>query len=363
MKRLKSFFSKLKSFFKDLWNWLSRLFPFRKTKEIEKAEEETEETKEKEIPSDPPEEIEEVPCNPPELIENAFSERGKNGFITVYSNGRFSEIIHEHFHSIDELISCINGRRNNRAMLYKNSSISGKSDFTGTSDYASAVKLLRNGYSDILPEIGLGIDKNINKFNELFVNNKSKPVSSVHGFAPNVPNHLMGLPDSMNDRFRDYHKIKTIDILYCPQGPWSVDRETFVKGGVAVLSAIQLIENSGISISLNCSVYSGYNGSDAVIGTVNLKEYKDRLDLKKICFPIAHPSMLRRIGFRFLETVPNLTNEAFSSGYGRSPSHEESKDIVKAGSNAVVLTLELVRNKFCFDVKQIVKYIKDNARR
>lgn len=361
MKRLKSFFSKLKSFFKDLWDWLSKLFPFRRTKEIEKAEEETEE--EREIPSDPPEEPKEVPCDPPELIENAFSKRGKNGFITVYSTERFNEVIHEHFHSIDELISCLNGRRNNSAMLYKYSSSSGNPDFTGTSNYTSAIKLLRNGYSDILPEIESGIDKNINKFKELFINNKSKPISSVYGFAPNVPNHLMGLPDSMNDRFRDSHRVKTIDILYCPQGPWNVGRETFIKGGIAVLSAIQLIESSGISISLNCSVYSGYDGSDAVIGTVNLKEYKDRLDLKKICFPIAHPSMLRRIGFKFLETVPNLTNTAFSSGYGKSPSHEESKDIVKVGSNVVILTLELVRNKFHFDVKQIAKYIKDNARR
>lgn len=363
---------KIKNFFKNIWNWIRKLFQREdKTKLEEKKPEEippeeTEEAEEVEVEEvqedDEAEEVTQVSV-PNELLGNSFSEEGKRGFIRIYSVENFERVIHEHFHSIDELVSCLYGRNKNSVMRERNNSVEGGSNFTGTGSYREAVDLLRNGYDKILPDIKSGVEKNLGKLKELFVGTKSKPLTSVVGCSPNVPKHLMGLPQSMDDRSREIQKVKTIDIIYSPQGPWYVGRDTFMRAGIAMLSAIQLLENSGVSISLSCTMYTGYKRKEAVSGTVQLKDYKDRLDLKKLCFPIAHPSMLRRIGFRFLETVPEITQPEFADSYGISPTHDMLVEILKTRPNVVVLSLPLISETLKYDVKRIIAYIKENAKR
>lgn len=365
---------KVKDYFKKFWEWLRKLFQKEdKTKLEEKEPEETppeepEEVEPEEVEAEEVQEDDEAKKvtqidNSNELLSSSFSEKGKRGFIRIYSVKSFNRVVHEHFHSIDELVSCLYGRNKNSIMRERNSSVEGDSSFTGTSGYREAVDLLRNGYAKILPDIKSGVEKNLGKLKELFVGTKSKPMTSVVGCSPNVPKYLMGLPQSMDDRSREIQKVKTIDIIYSPEGPWYINRDTFIRGGIAMLSTIQLLENSGISISLSCIVYTGYKKNEAITGTVHLKDYKDRLDLKKLCFPIAHPSMLRRIGFRFLETVPEITEPEFARNYGMSPSHDMLVEMLKIRPNVVVLSLPLISDTLKYDVKRIIAYIKENAKR
>lgn len=363
--------NKVQKFFKRLWNWLKKLFG-RKSKAEEPEEVETEELIPEETEVQPKgfeeknpvvETLDETDVGSQELLGNRFSLSGECGFIKLYSTKEFDTVRHEHFHSIDELLSCLNNRKNNHALRGCDNSHSETFSFTGTRSYKEAVQLLRDGYVSILPSIKSGVQQNVNKLKELFLESKSKPISAVVGVSPNVPRYLMGVPHSMDDRTRDVQKVKTINIIYVSNSPWHVGKEDFVKSGIAILSAIQLLENSGISISLSCAMYSGYSRGEAVIGTVQLKDYKDRLDLKKLCFPIAHPSMFRRIGFRFLETIPGLKNEGFAYGYGKATSHSENVEMLKTSQNIVVLSLPLVRETLNFDVKRIIGYIKEDARR
>lgn len=363
----------MKNPFKRLWKWLKKLFQKEGKSEIkikeesekpeaEKVEEvEAEEVKESEEPEAPKTPVQLGSSG--ELLGSSFSEEGKRGFIRVYGTESFERVVHEHFHTIDGLLKCLSTRAKNSVMGRHNQSMKAGYDFTGTYSYKEAVELFLNGYDKILPEIKSGVLKNTAKFKELFVGTKSKPIADVVGSYPDVPKYLMGLPQSMNDRTREVQKVKTIDIIYAPQGPWYIDSRTFIQGGIAVLSAIQILENTGISISLSCTMYTGYENEEAVIGTVQLKDYKDRLDLKKLCFPIAHPSMLRRIGFRFLETVPEITEPYFARGYGDSPSHDALVEMLKIRPNIVVLSLQLIDKTLRYDVKQIITYIKENAKR
>lgn len=43
---------------------------------------------------------------------------------------------------------------------------------------------------------------------------------------------------------------------------------------------------------------SAQTGNETTFPTVVIKNYGQRFDLQKVCFPLAHPSMLRRIGFK-----------------------------------------------------------------
>jgi hypothetical protein len=57
------------------------------------------------------------------------------------------------------------------------------------------------------------------------------------------------------------------------------------------------------------------NFNKGIFGGFVAKDYKQPLDLLKLSFPVTHPSMFRRIGFRFMETMPN-SNSRYTN-YGR----------------------------------------------
>ena len=223
----------------------------------------------------------------------------------------------------------------------------------GTNAYEEAVKLLREGYVEILPRVKSEYKKNVNILSEKFSISKSRPIDSFCGGIPNVPNTLLGLPKTMLNRDPIVRRIKTIDIIYSPTGPYRVKPKRFIEAGIALLSAIELIERSRIQIRLISCFASSHIQGEAIIGTVVIKEYSDRLDIQKLCFPLAHPSMLRRIGFKFTETVPGMTKD-FTDGYGMAMDYSQFCSLYKRKPQTVLLTLDLII-QFCHAYRKAVK--------
>lgn len=377
----KRFVKAVKDVAKKVWEFIKNLLPKKpKPKEVEP---EPEEEKEEDIPpeEDPLEPEEEKPVEPepvepepaiedengeaalPYELSGVVSSGKSTGFIRIHNTGD-TRVIQEYFHSVDELLNCVTCRRNNdvmRNMHHSNRRIENEddSDFYLTPDYLSAVRLMRKGYSDILDRVRDGMYTKVKKLTSAYESRKSVPRSGIFGCVPNIQRHLMGLPDTMVNREIDPKKVKTIHIMYSPQAPWFVKGETFINAGVVLLAAIELIEKSGISVKLDCVLYSGERSGEAIFGVVQLKDYKYRLDTLKLCFPLAHPSMLRRIGFKFLETVPGMTKD-FTRGYGRSLDTHESSGLYKANTKCVHIGLDTIGN--CnYDVEQVIRYIKDHA--
>ncbi len=271
------------------------------------------------------------------------------------------KVTQEYFSSIHHMLACLDSRENNRAMYDQHSSTEqGDSEWAGTSSYEEAVKLLTCGYTDILGKLSLGIRKAMKSLKD-FDFSKSYMIEDVQGACPIVPNYLQGLPKAMSYRQPVAKKVKTINIIYAPTANCGTGANEFIEAGIGLLSAIRAIEKSNVSIKLDCMFKNSYEGQEAVIGFVRVKNYRDRLDLQKLCFPIAHPSMLRRIGFKFLETVPNLTNRGFARGYGRSPSMSELNNYLKVPDNTVLLNFYLVHNELGCDPKKIIEYINDKV--
>ena len=380
----KRFVKAVKDVAKKVWEFIKKLLPKKpKPKEVEP---ELEEEKEEDIPpeEDPWEPEEEKPVEPepvePKPIEPAIEDENgeealpyelsgvvssgeSTGFIRIHNTGN-TRVIQEYFHSVDELLKCVSCRRNNDVMHnmhQSNKRIEDEDDsgFYLTSDYLSAVRLMRKGYSDILDRVRNEMYAKVKKLTSAYESRKSVPRSGIFGCVPNIQRHLMGLPDTMVNREIDPKKVKTIHIMYSPQAPWYVKGETFIKAGVVLLAAIELIEKSGISVKLDCILYSGERSNEAIFGVVQLKDYKHRLDTLKLCFPLAHPSMLRRIGFKFLETVPGMTKD-FTREYGRSLDTHESSGLYKANTKCVHVGLDTIGN--CnYDVEQVIRYIRDYA--
>lgn len=334
----KRFVKAAKDFAKKVWKFIKKLLPKKP-----KPKEEPVEPEKEEEPVEP-EEIEPIEAEPavedddgdevtPYRLDGVVPSGKATGFVRIHNTDN-TRVIQEYFHSVDELLSCISYRRNNDIMKDEhgsdksNASRRENSNFALTPDYASAVRLMRRGYSDILGRVRDEMYTKVKNLTSAYESRKSVPRSGVFGCAPNIQRHLMGLPDTMVNREIDPKKVKTIHIVYSPQAPWYVKGETFVRVGIVLLAAIELIEKSGISVKLDCMLYSGEESGEAIFGVVQLKDYKHRLDTLKLCFPLAHPSMLRRIGFKFLETVPGMTQD-FTMGYGRSIDTEEATALYK----------------------------------
>ena len=51
---------------------------------------------------------------------------------------------------------------------------------------------------------------------------------------------------------------------------------------------------------------------------LKLKDSKQPFDILKLCFPLVHPSMLRRLSFAWLERSPLVYHDSFTCGYGKA---------------------------------------------
>lgn len=252
------------------------------------------------------------------------------------------KVIKENFNSIQEMLNILNKRENNTVMRDEFSSQRKDSPgWYGTESYEEAEELITNGYIEILDEIKAGI-----KF-DASENSKIIPENNVFGYIPNVPNAMMNLPKSMIYVKRIPRKINTVDLVYCPVGAAFTTAQEFIDNGIKVLNVINSLEKNNIRVSLKVALKCSECGNEMTLATVTLKDFKEKLNLQKICFPIAHPSMLRRFGFKWLETTPGLTDYRWTNGYGRSTTkYPEMKEIIFGLNQIKELNEEQIIERF-----------------
>lgn len=266
----------------------------------------------------------------------------------------------EKFESINQFMTAITTREENVAMQGCGHSKSGDKSFTGTKSWDEACDFLKNGWDQPLEEIKKEIGQYKVKTN---VSASRQRVSTgVVGYAPLVPNAIKGLPNSMVMAERVPQKVKAVSIVYnvnvhCGWTPAEIQ-----KCSITVLKIVNLLELQGYRVKLSIEIFSSKNDNDHLRCLVSVKDWRQPLDLKKLCFPLVNPSMFRRMGFRWLETVPNMRNEGFRCGYG-SPICSEKKykeDVERAkeykviGDNDYFLSAYMIKDSK-YDVKEVMK--------
>ena len=268
------------------------------------------------------------------------------------------KVIAESFDSLYELLYEVNTRPKNEVMKDCDSSHKDDYDFTGTHSYEEAEKLAKYGYTELLPKIREGM-KSCSKKIEKKVIKKERclPKNMPVGYIPNVPNMLLGKPDSMINVIRTPQKVKVIEIIYVMDGNSGTNKELWIKAGAIILEAVKFIERANIRIKLSVCMYFARSGNEIAISTVKIKDFGDKLDLQKVCFPMAHPSMFRRIGFRWIETHPDIKEYGWSSGYGRSLSEDgkELTEYIKTPVHAYSISAHQIKG-MDFDVIKVLNH-------
>lgn len=258
-------------------------------------------------------------------------------------------IVKEHFTSIHQMLNVINNRPNNEVMKNKESSKKGDKEFTGTENWEEAVYLFENGYTDVLDKIKAGVAAGIKKTETI---QKRRTSTGVVGYAAHVPNAIMGLPNSMIYTQATPQKIKAVSINYNICENCNVEAEEFIKSGVAVLNVINRLELNGCRVNLKITFYSAECDGEYAFGSVDVKHYREHMDLQKLCFPVANPSMFRRFGFKWLETCNGIT-KSWNWGYGRSI-HEDAVVREQLQENEFYMDLHTTR-RCDYDAEKIIE--------
>lgn len=242
----------------------------------------------------------------------------------INSNGY--KIYMEEYNSISEFIQTINSRPQNPE-IKSNVSESGEFSFTGTHDYNEAENLLLHGWVE-----------ESEKLNEMLklktLKEKSvKNTYDVAGFQCSVPRYLQGIPTNMINQKIVTKKQKVITITKNISYSAYVSKEAIEEESVKVLQLVNNLEKQGYRVILNVTITTKSRKENIILcNKVRIKNASERLNLSKVSFPMVHPSYLRRIMFKWIETF-EYTTKSFDTNYGVPVKCEDFNNIVKNNKN------------------------------
>jgi hypothetical protein len=228
----------------------------------------------------------------------------------------------ERFPSIEAMNLALTERTNNKKMQNCDSSNrSGshrKDDWYRTTDLADAKELMKSGWDEYTAELTKSY-KQAAASDKTQKADKRRVRKNVVGGSINTASYLRGEPKVFRQTYKTKLPTKVVVIYYDTCASGSNDSECLLKSGLTLITVIMRLERSGYRVELNIgATYGGSYGDmeEVISGFFLAKSSTQQTNLKKLVFPIANPSMLRRIMFRYLETHPTMTTSNFRSGYG-----------------------------------------------
>lgn len=230
---------------------------------------------------------------------------------TTKTYGKKTSYIRE-FDGLNEFESYITNTPLNETFRWqKLSSTDGSYGFTQTHSYEEATKLFKDGWSSMAQDLTKKLKVIQNQVVDAQV---QKILYDVVGFQASVPRYLQGIPTSMVNKKRVPVKQRIITLNKDISYNCGITTEQIIQASVQTLQLIKKIEAQGIRVNLNL-VWGVTAGDTKEVAKIRLKSANERLNISKLAFPLVHPSMLRRLCFRYLEVAPTVT-KSYTWGYG-----------------------------------------------
>ena len=197
------------------------------------------------------------------------------------------------------------------------SSVTASESFCGTKSFEEAVELFKNGWSEMSERLSNRL-KAEGKFEQTMT---YRNVQSVQGYNPIVPLYLMGIPNNMITKKMVPMKQKVVTLNKSLDYSSRVKTEQIVEESIKAFRIIQKLESQKYRVNLNLVIgVSGVRCRSMPINEkyfikIRLKSANEKLNISKLSFPLVHPSMPRRLYFRFIEVHPPVSH-SFKPGYG-----------------------------------------------
>lgn len=189
--------------------------------------------------------------------------------------------------------------------------------FTGTKNYKEAESLALKGW----------VPSNARNNNIFKANSKSKKMvrrtmTGPVGYAPHVPNAIAGRPDSMIYQKRIIEQQPSINILVNFSISANLTKEQIEQTSINLFSALQ---DTKINLCVGgfSKLFKSKRNREIMAQAILVIKLTNESMAQRF-FAVAHPAMLRRLFFRWLETVPGLKHQRFTSSYGHVGSFTQS---------------------------------------
>ena len=205
-------------------------------------------------------------------------------------------------------------------------SISGDKHWTKTESFDEAVQLFKNGWSDMATKLVQRL-KVIESKTEPTMKPRNK--LDVCGYQAIVPLYIQGVPNNMMNKKMVPVKQKVITLNKSLDYNGSTSSDKIVEESIKAMQIVKKLEAQGFRCNLNiCLGTTAGWGADArqFIIKVRIKSANEKLNVSKLAFPLVHPSMLRRLFFRFVEVYPKVTKN-FVSGSGHPATYTELRNV------------------------------------
>ncbi len=226
----------------------------------------------------------------------------------------------ERFETWGSFVECAESRRN-REGASSNASFSGKEGekFSMTRSWDDALKLAKQGWVGIRPEVDALVEQ-IDKVVAPALQPAFQSYFDVSGGTVDIGRFLDGEPECMVET-----KLVTIakpgrviGILVNASFAGFTRAEDIRKRGVAIVALIDTLEK----LQHSTEVWVEVSIREGATTGVKVKGADETLDIDALMFAVAHPAMLRRMYFAYLEGHPKaqyraLTGSGFKS-YGGS---------------------------------------------
>lgn len=205
-------------------------------------------------------------------------------------------------------------KSNKLESMVSHASFDHKENFYGTKTYEESMNLLENGWHEGVTMIE---NAGLNPHGGKGIRFKT----DVVGGAPCIPNAIMGLPDSMFATEDRHQKMREVTIAYGIGGHADITARELAQAGRILLDAVASIEKSGINVRIVLCKITASRGeptnprSQNVGIAVPIKKADDKLNLKKVAYPLSHPSFFRRQYFHWLETQQSFGYNEKDHGY------------------------------------------------
>ena len=170
-------------------------------------------------------------------------------------------------------------------------------NWSGTKNFEEAIEILKNGYQVGIEKLMGNIKCETKQVNDM----AGKIMYDIAGFQCSVPRYLQGIPTSMINKKIVPIKKKVITLNKCIDYTGGVSAKQILEYSTRTLQIIRKLEAQGYAVNLN--IVDGYkcNGGYYEIIKIRVKSCNERINISKLAFPLLHPSMLRRLMFRYVE--------------------------------------------------------------
>jgi hypothetical protein len=223
----------------------------------------------------------------------------------------------------------------------KSSAKTTDNEWSGTPSLPSAVKLATDGWHDVRPKVQEMFNQLESQLS-LAMDEQFSIRYDYSGDSVDMGRYVSGDPECMMDYVTEPQARmgRVVRVLVAGIASAYVTPEQIQARGVAVCALIDVLHKLGVGIELwteQCYARPK-NNKDKYSMLVKLHDSQDMMDIDDIMFAIAHPSMLRRIGFGGVEQM-QWANEYINSGYG-SVSDMVCADMLGGDCDVVVEKLQ-----------------------